>query len=101
MATKLQSKDILFCGSCAKPVTGEHIKVANKFGNTTKWVYHLTPRECADAPHIRKDWRRHGGTEGHNGFGADILGSDGHSGYPDNDMSMRFEGVESQDDIRD
>lgn len=103
MATKLQrrlsEKDLLFCSTCAKPIVGEHIKLRNKLSKVEKWAYHLSARECADAPHLRLDWRRHGGADGDNEFGTDISGSDGHTGTADDYLSVRFEGMESQDDI--
>lgn len=99
MATRLQKKDIQLCASCSKPVGSEHLKVHNKLRTKEKWVYHLTPRECAYAPELEKDWRRRGGTERDNGTRDGLPGVDGHTRYTDYNMSVWFEGMESKDNI--
>jgi hypothetical protein len=90
MATKLQSKDIVLCANCNKPVTGEALVVKNKLRDKEKFVYHTTPTECANAPQLARDWKRIGKqTKTHNGTQARLQDSDGYSWDTNHSMSMR------------
>ena len=69
MTKKKQYKSIvdriLFCRSCSKPIVGEHFIVPAKDGiKATKFVYHMTPTDCANAEELRKDWYRQYGANG-------------------------------------
>jgi hypothetical protein len=69
MAKKKQYKPIvdriLFCRSCSKPIVGEYYTVPAKNNiKATKFIYHMTPMDCANAEELRKDWYRQYGANG-------------------------------------
>ena len=92
MSTKLQQKDIIFCSSCAKPIEGERLTIKNKLHGKEKWHYHKSVDECANAPAIKKDWRRidkQRQTETYHRAQAGLQASDGYSWDTDNSVSVR------------
>ena len=89
--TRLQAKDIVFCSACSKPLAGDYFTIKNKLHGKEKWSYHNTVAECANAPALKKDWRRidrRESTDEHLGPRTDIHGSDGRSRDADDDMSV-------------
>jgi hypothetical protein len=51
--TLLQSRGILICSTCDKPIVGESIMIPNKLSSKVfKWAYHTSPTECANAPDL-------------------------------------------------
>lgn len=92
MSTNLQKKDILFCSACAKPLAGEYYTIKHKMHGKESWHYHNSYEECAEAPAIRKDWKRivkQGQTKTHNGTQARLQEGDGYSWDTNNSMPMR------------
>lgn len=95
--TKLQSKNIVFCSACSKPIAGDYFTIKNKLHGKEKWSYHTTVDECANAPAIKKDWRRidkQRRTETYNGAEARLHEVNGYSWQSDDGVSMRFGDME-------
>ncbi len=89
--TRLQSKNIVFCSACSKPIAGDYFTIKNKLHGKEKWSYHTTVAECANAPAIKKDWRRierQERTEAHNRTEARLHEVDGYSWQSDDSMPM-------------
>lgn len=90
--TKLQIKDIKFCAACAKPLAGEYYTLLHKFKGKTIWHYHNSVEECANAPAIKKDWRRSvrtEETETHNRVETGLQDSDGYTWDTDDSVPLR------------
>ena len=87
--TLLQSRGILICSACDKPIVGESIMIHNKLRDILKWAYHTSSTECANAPDLVKDWRRDGRAKAHNGTQARLQERDGYSWDTDDSMPMR------------
>jgi hypothetical protein len=90
--TKLQKQDIKFCAACAKPLAGDYYTILHKFQGKVIWHYHNTPQECAEAPAIKKDWRRivkREQAETHNRTKARLQEGDGYSWDTNDSLSMR------------
>lgn len=88
--TLLQSRGILICSTCDKPIVGESIMIPNKLNSKVfKWAYHTSPTECANAPDLIKDWRRNGRAKAHNRTQARLQERDGYSWDTDDSMPMR------------
>ena len=57
---------IVFCRSCSKPIVDDRYYTipSVKSSSDTKYIFHLTPMDCANAEELRKDWYRQYGANG-------------------------------------
>jgi hypothetical protein len=51
----MKDLDVHLCDSCGRVIEGEHTLMK---ANWREWRYHNSPRDCANADELERDWIR-------------------------------------------